>query len=104
MRVSQALSTVFQCVSVALGLLCASASLVADGPGLVDAARNGNLDSVAVERLRQYEDDLYRFLDTRFPGLLGSIAEKKILDDDIKKALGTALDEFGKDFAASVAA
>ena len=46
MRVSQALSTVFQCVSVALGLLCASASLVADGPGLVDAARNGNLDSV----------------------------------------------------------
>ncbi len=46
MRVSQALSTVFQCVSVALGLLCASASLVADGPGLVDAARNGNLAAV----------------------------------------------------------
>jgi ankyrin repeat protein len=38
--------TVFRCITVAVGLLCASASLVADGPGLVDAARNGNLDSV----------------------------------------------------------
>jgi ankyrin repeat protein len=38
--------TVFRCISVALGLLCASASLVADGPALVDVARNGNLEAV----------------------------------------------------------
>jgi ankyrin repeat protein len=35
-----------RCVGVALGLLCASASFAADGPALVDAARNGNLDAV----------------------------------------------------------
>ena len=46
MRLSQVFSTVFRCISVALGLLCASASLAADGVGLVDAARNGNVDAV----------------------------------------------------------
>ncbi len=44
MRLS--VSTVVQCVSVACALLCASASLAADGPGLVDAARNGNAEAV----------------------------------------------------------
>ncbi len=46
MRLSHVVSTVVRCVSVALGLLCASASLAADGPGLVDAARNGDVDAV----------------------------------------------------------
>ena len=36
----------FRSISVALGLLCASASFAADGVGLVDAARNGNVDAV----------------------------------------------------------
>ena len=31
---------------LALGWLCASGSLAADGPGLVDAARNGDLAAV----------------------------------------------------------
>jgi uncharacterized protein len=38
--------TVFRRISVALGFLCASVSLAADGPALVDAARNGNLEAV----------------------------------------------------------
>ena len=39
--------TVFRCIiGVALGLLCASPSLAADGMAVVDAARNGNLDAV----------------------------------------------------------
>jgi F-type H+-transporting ATPase subunit alpha len=71
---------------------------------IVFAATNGYLDSVAVEKLRAYEDELYRFLDTRHPGVLATIAEKKILDDDIKAALKAALEEFGKQFAVSAAA
>ena len=47
---------------------------------MIYAATNGYLDSVAVEKLRQYEDDLYRFLDTRHPALLTSIREKKTLE------------------------
>src|SRR4026209_2278523 len=46
MRLIQVVSTVVRCVSVALGLLCASVSFAADGPGLVDAARNGDMDAV----------------------------------------------------------
>ncbi len=71
---------------------------------IIYAATNGYLDSVAVERLRQYEDDLFRFLDTSHPGVLAAIAEKKILDDDVKKNLNAALDDFGKQFAATAAA
>ena len=46
MRLSHVLSTFFRCVTFVLGLLCASASLAADGPGLVDAASNGDVDAV----------------------------------------------------------
>jgi F-type H+-transporting ATPase subunit alpha len=71
---------------------------------VVYAATNGYLDAVAVEKLRQYEDDLYRFLDTRFGALLTQIRDEKTLSDDIKKNLNAALDEFGKQFAAVAAA
>jgi F-type H+-transporting ATPase subunit alpha len=65
------------------------------------AAVNGYLDDVAVERLRLYEEELYRFLETQRPAVLTAIAEKKILDDELKPQLKAALEEFGKQFAAS---
>jgi F-type H+/Na+-transporting ATPase subunit alpha len=71
---------------------------------IVFAATNGFLDGVEVERIRQYEDQLYAFLDTRYTGVLAAIAEKKILDDELKQNLTAALEDFGKQFAASVAA
>jgi F-type H+-transporting ATPase subunit alpha len=71
---------------------------------IIFAATNGYLDGVAVEQLRQYEEDLYRFLDSRQASVLHSIAEKKILDDEVKAALQAALEEFGKEFAARMAA
>src|SRR5579863_218794 len=70
---------------------------------IVYAATNGYLDSVPVEKLRQYEDDLYRVLDTRYGALLASIREEKTLSDDIKKNLNAVLDDFGKRFAAVAA-
>ncbi|MEO8481746.1 MAG: F0F1 ATP synthase subunit alpha [Acidobacteriota bacterium] len=71
---------------------------------IIFAATNGFLDAVPVERLRPYEDGLYRFLDTRHPGTLSAISEKKVLDDDVKKALTDALTEYGREFAAGAAA
>jgi F-type H+-transporting ATPase subunit alpha len=71
---------------------------------IVYAATNGYLDSVPVEKLRQYEDDLYRVLDTRYGALLASIREEKALSDEIKKNLNATLDDFGKQFAAVAAA
>jgi F-type H+-transporting ATPase subunit alpha len=67
---------------------------------IIYAATKGFLDPVAIEDVRRYEEDLYRFFETRHPGVLTTIAEKKILDDDSKAALETALKEFGRQFGA----
>jgi F-type H+/Na+-transporting ATPase subunit alpha len=71
---------------------------------IVFAATNGYLDAIQVEKLREYEEGLYKFLETSHSRLLGTIVEKKILDDDLKASLKTALEEFGKKFALSAAA
>jgi len=71
---------------------------------IIYAATNGYLDSVPVERLRAYEDGLMKFLDTRHPGVMAAVADKKVLDDDVKKGLVAALEEYGKQFAAAPAA
>jgi F-type H+-transporting ATPase subunit alpha len=71
---------------------------------IIFAATNGYLDAVAVEKLRAYEEGLYRFLETSHARLLGAIVEKKILDDELKANLKAALEEFGKKFALSAAA
>ena len=71
---------------------------------LVYAATKGFLDSVAIDDVRRYEVDLYRFLETRHPGVLTGIAEKKTIDDEIKALLESALKEFGGQFAGSAQA
>jgi F-type H+-transporting ATPase subunit alpha len=68
---------------------------------IIYAATNGYLDPVAVESVRVYEEGLYKFLDTRRPQLLSSLAEKKQIDDAIKAELNSALEEYGRDFAAA---
>jgi F-type H+-transporting ATPase subunit alpha len=70
---------------------------------IIFAATNGYLDGIAVERVRQYEDSLYGFLDAHRPGVLAAIAEKKVLDDEVKARLKEALEEFAKEFASAAA-
>jgi len=74
---------------------------VAKQVAIIYAATNGYLDAIAVEKLRDYEEGLYRFLDTSYPQVLGSIAEKKALDDEIKAALNAALGEYNQQFTAA---
>jgi len=71
---------------------------------IIYAATKGFIDPVAIEDVRRYEEDLYRFLESRHPGVLTGIAEKKILDDEVKAALEKALNEFGQQFGAVRAA
>src|SRR5690348_1276237 len=68
---------------------------------IIYAATNGYLDAVPVEKLRQYEEELQRFLESRKATLLAAIVEKKVLDDEVKAALEGALKEFGAQFAAT---
>src|SRR5213595_1816192 len=48
------------------------------------AGTSGVLDDMAVENVRGFEDELYRYVDATNPGLLSAIMEKKILDDALK--------------------
>ena len=68
---------------------------------IIFAATNGFLDAVAVEDVRRYEEELYRFLETRHAGVLNGIRDKKILDDELKASLQGALREFGETFVAA---
>jgi len=67
---------------------------------IVYAATKGFLDSVAIEDVRRYEEELYRFLETRHAAVLSGIAEKKIIDDELKAGIEAALKDFGQQFAA----
>jgi len=67
---------------------------------IIFAGTNGYLDTLPLSDVRQYETELYKFMETRHPGLIRSIAEKKQLDDQIKGSLEQAVKEFGTEFAA----
>jgi F-type H+/Na+-transporting ATPase subunit alpha len=68
---------------------------------IIFAATNGLLDAVSVEDVRRYEEEFYRFLETRHAAVLAGIRDKKILDDDLKASLQKALQEFGETFVAA---
>jgi F-type H+-transporting ATPase subunit alpha len=68
---------------------------------IVYAATKGFIDSVAIEDVRRYEEELYRYLETRHPRVLSGILEKKTLDDEVKGALEAALKDFGQQFLAA---
>jgi len=58
------------------------------------AMQNGYLDSVPVDRVKEYQLKLQDWLQTRKAGLLEAIHEKKELDKDLESQLKAALDEF----------
>jgi F-type H+-transporting ATPase subunit alpha len=67
---------------------------------IVYAATKGFLDAIGIEELNRYENELYRFIETRYPTVFTNIADKKIIDDEGKAALEGALTEFNKQFLA----
>ena len=67
---------------------------------IIYAGTNGHMDAVAIADVRSYETELYRFIESRYPQLFGSIREKKQLDDELKGALDKAVREFSADFTA----
>src|SRR6186713_736743 len=68
---------------------------------IIYAANTGVLDAVPVERVRDFEVELFKFLDTRRAQLLQAVAEQRELTDQIKTDLNQALKEFAEQFAAA---
>ncbi|CAN5778473.1 F0F1 ATP synthase subunit alpha [soil metagenome] len=58
------------------------------------AMQNGYLDSVPVEKIKEFQVKLQEYLRTRKESILTGIVDKKALDKDLEAQLASALDEF----------
>ena len=66
---------------------------------VIFAVTQGYLDTIPVERVRAYEEQLLSFLDSRGKDLLKNLEASKALDEKTKPALVELLKEFGKQFS-----
>jgi len=67
---------------------------------IIYAGTNGFLDDLAVEDVKAFETELYKYVDTVNPGILKTIMEKKTLDDALKAEIQKVLTEFKQRFVA----
>jgi F-type H+-transporting ATPase subunit alpha len=66
---------------------------------IIFAGTQGLLDEMPIEQLRDFEKGLYSYVDTTNAGVLKSIEEKKILDDDLKALMTKVIKEYKERFA-----
>src|SRR5216110_49579 len=67
---------------------------------IIFAGTNGVLDDMAVEQVRDFEVELYRYVDATNSGLLSAIMEKKILDDALKAEMTRVIKQAKEAFVA----
>ena len=67
---------------------------------IIFAGVNGYLDNIAVSDLRVFETQLTSHLESRAPGVLRGIAEKKQIDDELKATMNATIKDFAAEFAA----
>jgi F-type H+-transporting ATPase subunit alpha len=65
---------------------------------IIYAATNGFLDDLPVNRCRDFEAELFKFVENAHPGILSAIREKKALDDALTGQIKSALAEFKQRF------
>jgi len=65
---------------------------------MIYAATNGYVDDYPLGSLARYEQELYRFIETKHPEVFSGILEKQKLDDALKATVHKALDAFKKKF------
>jgi F-type H+-transporting ATPase subunit alpha len=63
------------------------------------AGTRGYLDDVELEKVRQFEASLVKFLRDSYANLLADVLEKKQLDEELEKRLADAITDFKKRFA-----
>ena len=68
---------------------------------IIYAGTQGLLDDVEVRDIRAFEDGLHKFMASQQAQLMGDIESKRALDDDIKKRLTAAINDYKQDFLAS---
>jgi F-type H+-transporting ATPase subunit alpha len=67
---------------------------------IIFAGTQGFFDDMPVDQVRDFETELYKFVDTTSPGLLRTIMEKKILDDSLKAEMTKVIKQCKEAFVA----
>ncbi|MGA8488863.1 MAG: F0F1 ATP synthase subunit alpha [Terriglobales bacterium] len=65
---------------------------------IIFAGTNGFLDDLPVDQVRDFEAELYEYVDATNPGLLRTIMEKKVLDDNLKTEMTKIIKECKETF------
>jgi len=68
---------------------------------IIFAGVNGHLDDLAVEEIRPFEAELYRFADSVHPGVLAAIRDQKALSDELKAQVVSLIKECKVNFVAA---
>ncbi len=67
---------------------------------VIFAGTSGAFDDLAVDQIRDFEAELYRYVDSSNPGLLRTIMEKKVLDDSLKAEMNKVIKQAKEAFVA----
>jgi len=68
---------------------------------IIMAGTGGFLDDMPVAQVREFEAELFKYVDSTNPGILRAIMEKKILDDQLKGQLQGIIKEAKQQFVAA---
>jgi len=67
---------------------------------IVYAATNGYIDTLPVETMRRYENELFDYIESKHPQAVAALREKRELSTEVKAQLNAVLEEFKGRFAA----
>jgi F-type H+-transporting ATPase subunit alpha len=63
---------------------------------IIYALTNGYLDDVPIDKVRAWENEFHRFMETAYPQVIETIMREKALSDETINTLRRAIDEFKK--------
>ncbi|EFC31954.1 F0F1 ATP synthase subunit alpha [Campylobacter jejuni] len=61
---------------------------------LIFAGTKGFLDDIAVSKIKEFEDGIYLFIESKHPDIFEQIRSKKALDSELEEKLAKAINEF----------
>ncbi len=67
---------------------------------IIFAGTNGFFDDLPVDQVRDFETELYQYVDATNPGLLRTIMEKRVLDDALKAEMSKVIKQSKEAFVA----
>ena len=67
---------------------------------IIFAGTNGFLDDLPVNQCRDFEQGLYKYIETNAPGIFETIETKKALDEQLKNEMKKAIQDFKDTFVA----